>query len=44
MNKDGSVKKDFYKGGKRLKYHTMPWGAGANGCVGKQFAITAIRK
>nr|XP_015815316.2 prostacyclin synthase [Nothobranchius furzeri] len=44
LNGDGSVKKDFYKGGKRLKYRTMPWGAGTNGCVGKSFAINTIRK
>uniref|UniRef100_A0A1A8EIM5 Prostacyclin synthase n=1 Tax=Nothobranchius korthausae TaxID=1143690 RepID=A0A1A8EIM5_9TELE len=44
LNEDGSVKKDFYKGGKRLKYCTMPWGAGTNGCVGKSFAINTIRK
>ncbi|KAM9799719.1 prostacyclin synthase-like [Syngnathus typhle] len=44
LNKDGSAKKDFYKGGRKLKYYTMPWGAGANGCVGKQFAINTIRQ
>ncbi|XP_054881337.1 prostacyclin synthase-like [Poeciliopsis prolifica] len=44
LNEDGSVKKDFYKRGKKLKYYTMPWGAGANGCVGRQFAINTIRK
>ncbi|XP_041806514.1 prostacyclin synthase-like [Chelmon rostratus] len=44
LNKDGSVKRDFYKGGRRLKYYTMPWGAGTNGCVGKQFAINTIRQ
>lgn len=44
LNKDGSVKKSFYKGGKQLKYYTMPWGAGTNGCVGKQFAINTIRQ
>ncbi|KAG7219258.1 hypothetical protein INR49_019206 [Caranx melampygus] len=44
LNEDGSVKKDFYKAGKRLKYYTMPWGAGTNGCVGKQFAISTIRQ
>ncbi|XP_028262471.1 prostacyclin synthase-like [Parambassis ranga] len=44
LNEDGSVKRDFYKGGKRLKYYTMPWGAGTNGCVGKQFAINTIRQ
>ncbi|XP_037106924.1 prostacyclin synthase-like [Syngnathus acus] len=44
LNKDGSAKKDFYKGGRKLKYYTMPWGAGAHGCVGKQFAINTIRQ
>uniref|UniRef100_A0A8C8LWB7 Prostacyclin synthase n=1 Tax=Oncorhynchus tshawytscha TaxID=74940 RepID=A0A8C8LWB7_ONCTS len=44
LNKDGSVKKDFFKGGRRLKYYTMPWGAGTNGCVGKRFAINSIRQ
>ncbi|XP_076616787.1 prostacyclin synthase-like [Chaetodon auriga] len=44
LNEDGSAKRDFYKGGRRLKYYTMPWGAGTNGCVGKQFAINTIRQ
>ncbi|XP_029948411.1 prostacyclin synthase-like [Salarias fasciatus] len=44
LNEDGSVKENFYKGGRRLKYYTMPWGAGTNGCVGKQFAINTIRQ
>ncbi|XP_068598324.1 prostacyclin synthase-like [Brachionichthys hirsutus] len=44
LNEDGSVKRDFYKGGRRLRYYTMPWGAGTNGCVGKQFAINTIRE
>uniref|UniRef100_A0A3Q3XN09 Prostacyclin synthase n=1 Tax=Mola mola TaxID=94237 RepID=A0A3Q3XN09_MOLML len=44
LNDDGSVKRDFYKGGKQLKYYNMPWGAGKNGCVGKQFAINTIRQ
>uniref|UniRef100_A0A8C7GN84 Prostacyclin synthase n=1 Tax=Oncorhynchus kisutch TaxID=8019 RepID=A0A8C7GN84_ONCKI len=44
LNQEGSVKKDFFKGGRRLKYYTMPWGAGTNGCVGKHFAISSIRQ
>ncbi|XP_077583201.1 prostacyclin synthase-like [Stigmatopora nigra] len=44
LNKDGTTKRDFYKGGRRLKYYTMPWGAGTNGCVGKHFAINTIRR
>lgn len=44
LNADGSEKRDFSKGGRPLKYYTMPWGAGTNGCVGKQFAISSIRQ
>nr|XP_057911185.1 prostacyclin synthase-like [Doryrhamphus excisus] len=44
LNEDGSSKRDFYKGGRRLTYYTMPWGAGTNGCVGKHFAINTIRQ
>ncbi|XP_062328823.1 prostacyclin synthase-like isoform X1 [Osmerus eperlanus] len=44
LNADGSEKTDFSKGGRPLKYYSMPWGAGANGCVGKRFAISAIRQ
>ncbi|KAJ0068734.1 hypothetical protein NL108_010809, partial [Boleophthalmus pectinirostris] len=43
LNQNGSPKMDFYKRGRRLKYYTMPWGAGTNGCVGKQLAINTIR-
>ncbi|XP_031422987.1 prostacyclin synthase-like [Clupea harengus] len=44
LNGDGTPKRVFYKGGQRLKYYTMPWGAGSNACVGKPFAIDAIRQ
>lgn len=44
LNEDGSAKSDFYKGGKRLKYYSMPWGAGVNGCVGKQLAISTMKQ
>ncbi|XP_071350251.1 prostacyclin synthase isoform X2 [Trachinotus anak] len=44
LNEDVTVKDKFYKGEKRLKYHTMPWGAGRNVCVGKEFAVTAIKQ
>ncbi|XP_041946336.1 prostacyclin synthase-like [Alosa sapidissima] len=44
LNADGTPKRLFYKGGQRLKYYTMPWGAGSNACVGKPFAIDAIRQ
>ncbi|KAK5912581.1 hypothetical protein CesoFtcFv8_002440 [Champsocephalus esox] len=41
---DRKMKDTFYKDGKRLKYYTMPWGAGSNICVGKEFAVTAIKQ
>ncbi|KAM6927582.1 prostacyclin synthase [Xenentodon cancila] len=44
LNEDKTVKNKFYKNGKGLKYFTMPWGAGPNSCVGKEFAVTAIRQ
>ncbi|XP_034022266.1 prostacyclin synthase [Thalassophryne amazonica] len=44
LNDDMTEKKIFYKDGKRLKYYTMPWGAGTNMCVGKVFAVAAIKQ
>ncbi|XP_069546802.1 prostacyclin synthase [Brachyistius frenatus] len=44
LNEDLTVKDKFYKDGKMLKYYTMPWGAGRNSCVGKEFAVTAIKQ
>ncbi|KAJ8258584.1 hypothetical protein COCON_G00175960 [Conger conger] len=44
LNSNGSERRDFYKGGKRLKYYTMPWGAGKNECVGRLFAIGSIKR
>ncbi|XP_030632901.1 prostacyclin synthase-like [Chanos chanos] len=44
LNADGTPKSDFYKGGRRLKYYTLPWGAGRNGCMGKQFAINTMKQ
>ncbi|CAG5980356.1 unnamed protein product [Menidia menidia] len=44
LNEDKTVKDTFYKGGKRLKYYTMPWGAGRNSCVGKEFAVTTLKQ
>ncbi|KAM8756575.1 prostacyclin synthase isoform 1-T1 [Acanthopagrus schlegelii] len=44
LNDDMTLKDKFYKDGKRLRYHTLPWGAGRNMCVGKEFAVTAIKQ
>ncbi|XP_054877218.1 prostacyclin synthase [Poeciliopsis prolifica] len=44
LNEDKTVKKEFYKDDKKLKYFTMPWGAGKNICVGKEFAVAAIKQ
>uniref|UniRef100_A0A8C4S8H5 Prostacyclin synthase n=1 Tax=Erpetoichthys calabaricus TaxID=27687 RepID=A0A8C4S8H5_ERPCA len=44
LNQDGSPKTDFFKGDKKLKYSSMPWGAGRNICVGRQFAINSIKQ
>ncbi|XP_012728119.2 prostacyclin synthase [Fundulus heteroclitus] len=44
LNEDKTVKDEFYKDGKRVKYYTMPWGAGKSICVGKEFAVTALKQ
>ncbi|KAL6112026.1 ptgis [Pungitius sinensis] len=44
LNDDSTVKDEFYKDGEKLKYSTMPWGGGSSTCVGKQFAVTAIKQ
>ncbi|XP_077458514.1 prostacyclin synthase isoform X1 [Stigmatopora argus] len=44
LNEDLTARRDFYKDGRKLKYFTMPWGAGSNVCVGKDFAVTIIKK
>ncbi|XP_028927077.1 prostacyclin synthase [Ornithorhynchus anatinus] len=44
LNPDGTEKRDFYKGGKRLRNYNMPWGAGNNVCLGKSHAINSIKQ
>ncbi|XP_062324609.1 prostacyclin synthase [Osmerus eperlanus] len=44
LNADMTEKRKFFKGGKRMKYYTMPWGAGGNVCVGKHFAVSGIKQ
>ncbi|XP_054847916.1 5-beta-cholestane-3-alpha,7-alpha-diol 12-alpha-hydroxylase-like [Eublepharis macularius] len=42
LNFDGSVK-SFYKNGKKLKYHNMPFGMGPSKCPGRFLAVTEIK-
>ncbi|XP_023661213.1 prostacyclin synthase isoform X2 [Paramormyrops kingsleyae] len=44
LNTNGTEKSDFLKDTNKLKYYTLPWGAGANICVGQHFAINAIKQ
>ncbi|XP_068094625.1 7-alpha-hydroxycholest-4-en-3-one 12-alpha-hydroxylase [Hyperolius riggenbachi] len=44
LNEDGTKKSDFYKSGKRLKYFTMPWGAGTTICPGRFFATNELKQ
>ncbi|KAJ0068812.1 hypothetical protein NL108_010890, partial [Boleophthalmus pectinirostris] len=43
LNEDMTVKRTFYKDGRLLKHYSMPWGAGGNMCVGKEFAVFTIK-
>ncbi|KAM9720004.1 7-alpha-hydroxycholest-4-en-3-one 12-alpha-hydroxylase-like [Menidia menidia] len=44
LNPDGSKKTDFYKGGKKVKYYNMPWGAGVSMCPGRFFATNELKQ
>lgn len=44
LNADGTKKTEFYKGGKRLKFYNMPWGAGSTICPGRFFAINELKQ
>ncbi|XP_032620509.1 prostacyclin synthase isoform X1 [Chelonoidis abingdonii] len=44
LNADNTERRDFYKGGERLKYYNMPWGAGINTCIGKFHAVNSIKQ
>uniref|UniRef100_A0A8D0DU21 Cytochrome P450 family 8 subfamily B member 1 n=1 Tax=Salvator merianae TaxID=96440 RepID=A0A8D0DU21_SALMN len=37
------TKKEFYKNGEKVKYYTMPWGAGTSICPGRFFAVNEIK-
>uniref|UniRef100_A0A8C5R3L9 Cytochrome P450 n=1 Tax=Leptobrachium leishanense TaxID=445787 RepID=A0A8C5R3L9_9ANUR len=44
LNEDGTKKSEFYKNGKRLKYFSMPWGAGTAMCPGRFFAVNKVKQ
>ncbi|XP_041847819.1 5-beta-cholestane-3-alpha,7-alpha-diol 12-alpha-hydroxylase-like [Melanotaenia boesemani] len=44
LNPDGSRKTDFYKAGKKVKYYSMPWGAGVSMCPGRFFATNELKQ
>ncbi|XP_049602638.1 7-alpha-hydroxycholest-4-en-3-one 12-alpha-hydroxylase [Syngnathus scovelli] len=44
LNPDGSKKTEFYKDGKKVKYYTMPWGAGVSICPGRFFATNELKQ
>ncbi|XP_062978842.1 7-alpha-hydroxycholest-4-en-3-one 12-alpha-hydroxylase-like [Elgaria multicarinata webbii] len=37
------IKKDFYKNGKKLKYHSMPFGGGSSVCPGRFFVVNEMK-
>ncbi|XP_036374997.1 5-beta-cholestane-3-alpha,7-alpha-diol 12-alpha-hydroxylase-like [Megalops cyprinoides] len=44
LTPEGTKKTDFYKNGKKLKYYTMPWGAGVSMCPGRFFATNELKQ
>ncbi|KAK7944493.1 hypothetical protein WMY93_000221 [Mugilogobius chulae] len=44
LTPEGTRKTDFYKGGKRVKHYTMPWGSGVSMCPGRFFATSELKQ
>uniref|UniRef100_A0A8C6UC34 Cytochrome P450 family 8 subfamily B member 1 n=1 Tax=Neogobius melanostomus TaxID=47308 RepID=A0A8C6UC34_9GOBI len=44
LTPEGTKKTDFYKGGKRVRYYTMPWGSGVSMCPGRFFATNELKQ
>lgn len=42
LSPDGS-KKEFFKNGEKVKYSTLPWGAGISMCPGRFFAVNEMK-
>ncbi|XP_038611716.1 5-beta-cholestane-3-alpha,7-alpha-diol 12-alpha-hydroxylase [Tachyglossus aculeatus] len=43
LGANGSRKVDFFKNSKRVKYYSMPWGAGVSICPGRFFATNEMK-
>ncbi|XP_036593772.1 7-alpha-hydroxycholest-4-en-3-one 12-alpha-hydroxylase-like [Trichosurus vulpecula] len=43
LNSDGSRKVAFYKQGRKVKSHMLPWGAGTTICPGRFFALNEMK-
>lgn len=44
LTPEGTRKTHFYKGGKSIKYYSLPWGSGVTMCPGRFFATTEIKQ
>ncbi|KAE8595449.1 hypothetical protein XENTR_v10015754 [Xenopus tropicalis] len=44
LNEDGTKKTAFFKNGEKVKYYTMPWGAGGSICPGRFFAVNELKQ
>ncbi|XP_023671324.2 5-beta-cholestane-3-alpha,7-alpha-diol 12-alpha-hydroxylase-like [Paramormyrops kingsleyae] len=44
LTPEGTKKTDFYKNGKKVKYYSMPWGAGVSMCPGRFFATNELKQ
>ncbi|KAJ0058721.1 hypothetical protein NL108_000387 [Boleophthalmus pectinirostris] len=44
LTPEGTKKTDFYRGGKRVKYYSMPWGSGVSMCPGRFFATNELKQ
>lgn len=44
LTPDGGKKTEFHKEGKKVKYYSMPWGAGVSMCPGRFFAVNELKQ
>ncbi|XP_048867987.1 5-beta-cholestane-3-alpha,7-alpha-diol 12-alpha-hydroxylase-like [Brienomyrus brachyistius] len=44
LTPEGTKKTDFYKNGKKVKFYSMPWGAGVSMCPGRFFATNELKQ